>query len=241
MVNNKFMGDRDSKRVIAVDGFSSTGKSTLAKDIARHYKIRYIDSGAMYRAVTYYAMKNDIIDTITDHINEDRLKEALKNIELDFVRDKDTQIQFITLNGKNVEEQIRQMDVSNYVSYISKYPFVREKMVERQREFEKRGSLVMDGRDIGTVVFPNADVKFFVVADAGIRAQRRYKELKEKGFENTLEEVRKNIEERDEMDQNRKISPLRKAEDAIEFDNSHLTREEQLREAIKIIEKAVRS
>ncbi len=239
MVNHTFMGEAEDKKVIAVDGFSSTGKSTLAKDIARYYNVRYIDSGAMYRAVTYFALKNKIIDTNAGDIDEANLTEALKNIELDFVRDEVSQIQFITLNGEIIEEAIRRMDVSNYVSYISKYPFVREKMVERQRKFGKEGSLVMDGRDIGTVVFPYADVKFFVVADPDIRAQRRFKELKEKGYENSLEEVRKNIEERDEMDQNRNISPLRKAEDAIEFDNSHLNREEQLREAVKIIERTV--
>lgn len=230
------MQSTSKKTIIAIDGFSSTGKSTLAKDIAKHYKIRYIDSGAMYRAVTLYALRNNIIDTQRNSLNEEKLKRSLEHIHVDFVRDHKTGQQEICLNNENVEDQIRKMDVSSYVSHISSLGFVREKMVEKQREFKHYGSLVMDGRDIGTVVFPDANIKLFVIADKKVRAQRRYEELKSKGYDITFEEVMKNIEERDRMDQNREVSPLRKAEDAIEFDNTNLSRSEQLSKAIRIIE-----
>lgn len=230
------MQSTSKKTIIAIDGFSSTGKSTLAKDIAKHYKIRYIDSGAMYRAVTLYALRNNIIDTQRNSLNEEKLKRSLEHIHVDFVRDHKTGRQEICLNNENVEDQIRKMDVSSYVSHISSLGFVRGKMVEKQREFKQYGSLVMDGRDIGTVVFPDANVKLFVIADKKVRAQRRYEELKSKGYDITFEEVMKNIEERDRMDQNREVSPLRKAEDAIEFDNTNLSRSEQLSKAIRIIE-----
>ncbi|MFP4604145.1 MAG: (d)CMP kinase [Bacteroidales bacterium] len=230
------MQSTSKKTIIAIDGFSSTGKSTLAKDIAKHYKIRYIDSGAMYRAVTLYALRNNIIDTQRNSLNEEKLKRSLEHIHVDFVRDHKTGRQVICLNNENVEDQIRKMDVSSYVSHISSLGFVREKMVEKQREFKHYGSLVMDGRDIGTVVFPDANIKLFVIADKKVRAQRRYEELKSKGYDITFEEVMKNIEERDRIDQNREVSPLRKAEDAIEFDNTNLSRSEQLSKAIRIIE-----
>lgn len=230
------MQNKDNKIIIAIDGFSSTGKSTLAKDIAKYFNIRYIDSGAMYRAVTLYALRNNIIDTGKNKLNEENLKKSMEYIHVDFIRDSKTGLQNINLNNENVEDCIRKMDVSNYVSHISSLGFVREKMVEKQREFKQYGSLVMDGRDIGTVVFPDANVKLFVIADIKIRAQRRYKELKSKGYDITFEEVMKNIEERDRIDQNREISPLRKARDAIEFDNTNLSREEQLLKAVRIIE-----
>ncbi|MFP4018880.1 MAG: (d)CMP kinase [Bacteroidales bacterium] len=230
------MQSTSKKTIIAIDGFSSTGKSTLAKDIAKHYKIRYIDSGAMYRAVTLYALRNNIIDTQRNSLNEEKLKRSLEHIHVDFVHEHKTGRQEICLNNENVEDQIRKMDVSSYVSHISSLGFVREKMVEKQREFKHYGSLVMDGRDIGTVVFPDANIKLFVIADKKVRAQRRYEELKSKGYDITFEEVMKNIEERDRMDQNREVSPLRKAEDAIEFDNTNLSRSEQLSKAIRIIE-----
>ncbi|MFW5963044.1 MAG: (d)CMP kinase [Bacteroidota bacterium] len=230
------MQSTSKKTIIAIDGFSSTGKSTLAKDIAKHYKIKYIDSGAMYRAVTLYALRNNIIDTQRNSLNEEKLKRSLEHIHVDFVRDHKTGQQVICLNNENVEDQIRKMDVSSYVSHISSLGFVREKMVEKQREFKQYGSLVMDGRDIGTVVFPDANIKLFVIADKKVRAQRRYEELKSKGYDITFEEVMKNIEERDRIDQNREVSPLRKAKDAIEFDNTNLSRSEQLSKAIRIIE-----
>ncbi|MFO8234247.1 MAG: (d)CMP kinase [Bacteroidales bacterium] len=230
------MEKADKKITIAVDGFSSTGKSTIAKDIAKHYNIRYIDSGAMYRAVTLFALRNELIDTTIRHIDKKRLRESLENVDIDFLRDIKNNTQTITLNKENVEEQIRKMDVNNYVSHISSIGFVREKMVQKQREFQKQGSVVMDGRDIGTVVFPDADVKFFVVADKTVRARRRYEELKSKGQIISFAEVMKNIEERDRIDQNRDVSPLKKASDAIEFDNTNLSRDEQLTKAIEIIE-----
>jgi len=222
--------------IIAVDGFSSTGKSTIAKDIAQHYGIRYIDSGAMYRAVTLYALNNNLIDPQNSEIKEKELEKALDKTSINFERNTENNIQNIYLNGKLVDKDIRQMAVNNQVSHISKLKFVREKMVEKQREFALKGGVVMDGRDIGTVVFPNADVKLFITASASIRAERRFKELKEKGIEANYKEILENIKERDTIDQTRKISPLRKAEGAYEIDNSRLTRKQQLEKALEIIE-----
>ena len=224
------------KLIIAVDGFSSTGKSTLAQDIARHFQIRYIDSGAMYRAVTLYALKNQLIDPQSG-INKEALQQVLEKIVIDFRRSADTNQQDIYLNGEIVSKAIREMGVNNQVSHISKLGFVREKMVEKQREFAREGGVIMDGRDIGTVVFPNADVKFFITAKASIRADRRFKELQEKGIEANYEEILENIKERDSIDQNRSVSPLKKAPDAVEIDNSSLSRNEQLQRALEIIEK----
>ena len=222
--------------IVAVDGFSSTGKSTLAQDIARHYGIRYIDSGAMYRAVTLYALNNTLIDEQNSTIKEKELDTKLNKINIDFKRNEGNNIQSLYLNGEQVDNAIRQMNVNNQVSYISKLKFVREKLVEKQREFAYEGGVVMDGRDIGTVVFPNADVKLFITASASIRAERRHKELKEKGIEANYEEILENIKERDLIDQNREISPLKKAKDAYEIDNSKLTRKQQLEKALEIIE-----
>jgi len=230
------MGENSIKDlIIAVDGFSSTGKSTLAQDIAKYYGIRYIDSGAMYRAVTLYAIKNDLIDKKTSAIKEKALKLELDKLQIDFRRTSDNQ-QSIYLNNNKVDKEIRQMAVNNQVSHISKIPFIRKKMVEKQREFAREGGLVMDGRDIGTVVFPEADVKLFITTSAEIRAERRYKELKEKGIEADYKEVLNNLRERDAIDQSRDTSPLKKAPDAYEIDNSKLSREGQLQVAIKIIE-----
>jgi cytidylate kinase len=221
--------------IIAVDGFSSTGKSTLAQDIAKHYGIRYIDSGAMYRAVTLYAINKDLIDPKTSIVDEKKLKKEIDNIKIDFRRTSANQ-QSTYLNGKNVDKEIRQMAVNNQVSHISKIRFVRKKMVEKQREFAREGGVVMDGRDIGTVVFPGADIKLFITASAEIRADRRFKELKEKGIAADFNDVLTNLKERDAIDQNRETSPLKKAPDAYEIDNSNLSRKEQLKEAINIIE-----
>lgn len=221
--------------IIAVDGFSSTGKSTLAQDIAKHYGIRYIDSGAMYRAVTLYAINQRLIDPKTSIVDEKKLKKEIDKIKIDFRRTSDNQ-QCTYLNGRNVDKEIRQMAVNNQVSHISKIRFVREKMVEKQREFAREGGVVMDGRDIGTVVFPGADIKLFITASAEIRAERRFKELKEKGIEANFNDVLTNLKERDAIDQNRETSPLKKAPDAYEIDNSNLSRDEQLKEAINIIE-----
>jgi len=231
------MTPNNSKQlIIAIDGFSSTGKSTLAQDIARHYGIRYIDSGAMYRAVTLYALNNNLIDTHNSTIKEKELDKKLNNINIDFKRNTESNIQSIYLNGKQVDNDIRQMKVNNQVSYISKLNFVREKLVKKQRKFAHEGGVAMDGRDIGTVVFPNADVKFFITASASIRAERRHKELKEKGIEANYEEILENIKERDLIDQNRNISPLRMAKNAYKIDNSKLTRQQQLEKALEIIE-----
>lgn len=223
--------------IVAVDGFSSTGKSTLAQDIAKHYGIKYIDSGAMYRAVTLYALNNNLIDTKNAKIKETQLQESINNININFERNTKNNLQSIYLNGKQVDKEIRQMGVNNQVSYISKLKFIREKMVEKQREFAREGGVVMDGRDIGTVVFPNADIKLFITASASIRAERRYRELKEKNIDAIYEEILKNIKERDSIDQNREASPLKKAADAYEIDNSKLTRKQQLKKALEIIEK----
>jgi len=221
--------------IIAVDGYSSTGKSTLARDMARHFRIKYIDSGAMYRAVTLYSLRNGLYDPRKEIVDEDRLKEALPFIDIDFHVDDKSGEQSTMLNGEDVEQLIRTMEVNKAVSQISQVKFVREKMVEKQRAFAEEGGLVMDGRDIGTVVFPDADVKIFLTASSGVKAQRRFDELKQKGYEVNWDEVFQNVRERDYMDENRDESPLRKARDALLLDNSHLTREEQLAKALEIV------
>lgn len=222
--------------IVAVDGYSSTGKSTLARDIARHYAIKYIDSGAMYRAVTLFALRQKLYDPARDQLNAERLREALEQIDIDFLVDPRNHQQYVLLDGENVEQEIRQMEVSQSVSMISRYGFIRRKLVDKQRAFARRDSLVMDGRDIGTVVFPGADVKIFMTASAEVRTRRRYDELRGKGYHVSLEEVRRNVEERDHIDETREESPLRKAGDAIVIDNSHLSRHEQLQKAVQIIE-----
>ena len=224
------------KIIIAVDGYSSTGKSTLAKDIARHLRIKYIDSGAMYRAVTLFALRKGLFNPENHVLNEQALRKAMESLNLDFRIDRDTAEQYLVMNGENVEEEIRRMEVSQSVSFISKYGFVREKLVEKQRAFADNNSLVMDGRDIGTVVFPQADVKIFMTASTEMRARRRYDELLSKAVEVDFDAVRKNVEERDHIDENRKESPLRKAPDAFVIDNSHMSREEQFIKAMQIIQ-----
>ena len=221
--------------IVAVDGYSSTGKSTLAKDIARHYSIKYIDSGAMYRAVTLLALRQGYYEPATRQLDELGLRKALDSIHIDFLVDAAGGTQFLMMNGENVEDEIRRMEVSQSVSIISRYRFVREKLVEKQRAFAKTGSLVMDGRDIGTVVFPGADVKIFMTASPEVRARRRYDELSAKGVAVQFEEVKANVQERDYIDENRQESPLRQAGDAVVIDNSCLTREEQLQQALEII------
>jgi len=217
--------------VIAVDGHSSCGKSTMAKQIAKALGILYVDSGAMYRAVTWFFMQH--FDLSDETLLDDRFVELLPEISIDFKRENDKV--YTTLNGKNVEFEIRQMAVSEMVSRISAIPQIREKLVKTQRELAKDHSLIMDGRDIGTVVFPNAEIKFFVTADAEIRAKRRYLELKSKGENADFQNVLKNIIARDKMDSTRKASPLKKAEDAILIDNSNMTQEYQLEHALNLI------
>ena len=213
------------KITIAIDGFSSCGKSTMAKDLAREIGYIYIDSGAMYRAVTLYCIENDLFTE--ESINEEKLKEDIKNIQISFLLDPNTQRPQTYLNGENVEDRIRTMEVSSRVSPVAALGFVREALVKQQQEMGQGKGIVMDGRDIGTAVFPDAELKIFVTASAEIRAQRRYDELKAKGQEASFDEILNNVKERDHIDMTREVSPLRQAEDAILLDNSHLTIEEQ--------------
>ena len=213
------------KITIAIDGYSSCGKSTMAKDLAREVGYIYIDSGAMYRAVTLYCLENGLFTP--DGIDTEKLEAMMPNIRISFQLNPETQRPMTYLNGVNVEDRIRTMEVSTRVSPVAAIPFVREALVKQQQEMGQAKGIVMDGRDIGTVVFPDAELKIFVVASAEIRAQRRYDELKAKGQEASYEEILANVKERDYIDQNREVSPLRQAEDALLLDNSNLTIEEQ--------------
>lgn len=213
--------------VIAIDGFSSCGKSTVAKALAKKLGLRYIDSGAMYRAVTLYFLRN-AIPIHAGQLSLETLSQVLDRIHLDFHLSSDTGASEIWLNGENVEQEIRGMEVSSNVSFVSAVPEVRHRMVAQQQRMRGDGNLVMDGRDIGTTVFPDADLKIFMTADPEVRALRRHKELLSKGQQIPLEEVRSNLTIRDHEDQNRLESPLRKADDAIVLDNTHLDFEQQL-------------
>ncbi|SBV92682.1 (d)CMP kinase [uncultured Dysgonomonas sp.] len=215
------------KIVIAIDGFSSNGKSTMAKSLAKQIGYIYIDSGAMYRAVTLYCIQQNLFED--GKLNESRLRDEIKNIKIEFHLNKDTGAPDTYLNGEKVESAIRSMEVSSKVSIVSAIPFVRHAMVTLQQQMGEAKGIVMDGRDIGTVVFPNAEMKVFVTADATIRAQRRFDELRSKGnTETTFDEVLENLKSRDHMDQTRAESPLIKADDAILLDNSHMTIDEQM-------------
>jgi cytidylate kinase len=213
------------KITIAIDGFSSCGKSTMAKELANTIGYIYIDSGAMYRAVTLYCIQNGILNG--DNIDEERLKKDINSIKICFQRNETTCRPDTLLNGKVVEQEIRGMEVSSHVSQVAALPFVREALVRQQQEMGKQKGIVMDGRDIGTTVFPDAELKVFLTASAEIRAQRRYDELKAKGEDADYEAILANVKERDHIDMTREVSPLRKAADAVELDNSHLTKEEQ--------------
>ena len=213
------------KITIAIDGFSSCGKSTMAKDLAKEIGYIYIDSGAMYRAVTLYSIENGIFSG--DTIDTEKLKQRIDDIHISFRIDPETGRPNTYLNGVNVENKIRTMEVSSKVSPISALGFVREAMVAQQQEMGKAKGIVMDGRDIGTTVFPDAELKIFVTASPEIRAQRRYDELKAKGQEASFEEILENVKQRDHIDQTREVSPLKKADDALLLDNSHLTIAEQ--------------
>ncbi|MFO8000790.1 MAG: (d)CMP kinase [Marinilabilia sp.] len=212
--------------IIAIDGHSSCGKSTVARDLARDLGIAYIDTGAMYRAVTLFALQNHLIRK--GEIDEEGLKQALDHVDIRFHPNPETGSNDTYLDGRNVEKEIRRLDVSNHVSQISSLGFVRKKLVDLQRQMGEKGGVVLDGRDIGTVVFPHADLKIFMTAAPEIRAQRRYDEMKQKGEDPSFDEVLENIKERDRIDSTRNESPLRQAPDAVVLDNSHLTREEQL-------------
>lgn len=223
--------------IIAIDGYSSCGKSTLAKQLATKLNYAYIDSGAMYRAVTLYCIENQIIEN--GDIDEEKLKRELLNIKISFKYNKKLQKSETFLNARNVETKIREMEVSNNVSLISKLAYVREQLVDLQQEMGGQKGIIMDGRDIGTVVFPNAEIKLFMTADSKVRAERRYKEFQEKNSNITLEEVVKNINERDYLDENRDVSPLKKADDAIVLDNTNINQEQQFENAMSLIIKKI--
>lgn len=213
------------KIVIAIDGHSSCGKSTMAKTLAKKLGYIYIDSGAMYRAVTLNALRKGWINKGKPDI--EKIISGLKNIKITFIWDNSSEKNTTFLNGENIEEEIRKLEVSQNVSPISTIAEVRREMVKQQRENGLKKGIVMDGRDIGTVVFPDAELKIFMTASPEIRAQRRFLELTEKGLNVSFDEILRNVIERDEIDSNREISPLKKAEDALVLDNSNLTREEQ--------------
>ncbi len=215
------------KIIITIDGYSSCGKSTLARQLANELNYIFIDSGAMYRAITLYFLRNHI-----DWENRQKVVKALAEINLEFQYNADTGKSDIFLNDENVEILIRDMLVSENVSAVAATKEVREFAVAQQQQMGKKKGIVMDGRDIGTAVFPRAELKIFVVADPAVRVERRFKELYEKNPQITIEEVKNNLEMRDYIDSNREVSPLRKADDAITLDNTNLTREEQLQKAL---------
>ncbi len=215
-----------SKIIIAIDGHSSCGKSTLAKDLSYKLGLTYIDTGAMYRAVTLFAIRQNLVKGEVIRTNE--LQQQISNLEIEFRKNDKSLKRETFLNGENVENEIRSLEISNHVSAVSALAFVRKRMVELQQEMGKKGGIVMDGRDIGTVVFPNAHLKLFMTASPEIRAQRRYDEMAQNGEKVTFEEVLLNVKTRDYMDSNRAQSPLKKADDALVLDNSHITQEQQL-------------
>ncbi|MFB0938253.1 MAG: cytidylate kinase [Candidatus Azotimanducaceae bacterium] len=221
------------KIIIAIDGFSSTGKSTLAKELAKKLKYVYVDTGAMYRAVTLYAMQHDYINENSFQV--ERLVDDLPKINLHFIFKKWKGFAEMYLNDVNVETEIRTLEVSQYVSQVSEVSEVRSKLVEQQKLMGIKKGIVMDGRDIGTVVFPDAEIKFFMTASADKRAMRRYKELMDRGDDVTYDRVLKNVESRDYIDSTRIDSPLVKAEDAIEIDNSDMGLEEQFERIYNLI------
>ncbi|MCI9055262.1 MAG: (d)CMP kinase [Muribaculaceae bacterium] len=227
------------KITVAIDGFSSSGKSTMARRLASAVGYRYIDSGAMYRAVALFGLDNGFVSSDGD-VNADALVDALPRISIDFVPQPDGS-QHTTLNGVDVESQIRQLRVSNVVSPVAAIPAVRHRLVAMQQAFGVEKGIVMDGRDIGTTVFPDAELKIYVDASAETRAQRRFKELVEKGSAVTYEEVLANVVHRDHIDQTREESPLRKASDAISLENSSMTLDEQDRWLIDQFERVVQS
>ncbi|NBU80885.1 MAG: (d)CMP kinase [Flavobacteriaceae bacterium] len=228
-----------SKKItIAIDGFSSTGKSTLAKQLAKHLGYIYVDTGAMYRAVTFFAMQNGYITA--DFFDKQTLINSLPSIKLHFEFNPQLGFAEMYMNDVNIEKEIRTIQVSNFVSLVAEVSEVRAKLVEQQQEMGKGKGIVMDGRDIGTVVFPKAELKVFMTASPETRAQRRFDELHNKGQEVSFEEVLKNVEARDYIDTHRDDSPLRKADDAIEIDNSYLTREEQFNVVLDMVYKVTK-
>ncbi len=225
------MNDNDNKIIIAIDGYSSSGKSSMARALARVIGYRYIDSGAMYRAVTLYAMRNGMI--LPDgSVDTNKLIAALPDIKIDFAVSNEQQNTL--LNGENVEKEIRQLPVSNNVSRVAAIPEVRHRLVALQQQFGRERGIVMDGRDIGTTVFPNAELKIFVNAPAETRAERRLKELLDKGEKVSYDEILDNVKQRDHIDETRAESPLRRADDAIDFDNSSMTIDEQNKRLLQL-------
>ncbi|WP_396212286.1 (d)CMP kinase [Flavobacterium sp.] len=225
------------KITIAIDGFSSTGKSTLAKQLAKHLGYIYVDTGAMYRAVTLFTMQKGYISN--EFFNKETLINSLPLIKLYFQFNADLGFAEMYLNDVNVEKEIRTIEVSNFVSKVAEVSEVRAKLVEQQKEMGRNKAIVMDGRDIGTVVFPDAELKIFMTASAETRAQRRFDELQAKGDSVTYEEVLKNVQDRDYIDTHRDDSPLVIADDAIEIDNSYLSREEQFQAVLELIEEVI--
>lgn len=220
---------------IAIDGHSSCGKSTIAKKLAEQFAYTYIDTGAMYRGVTLYTLRKGLWDN--GEPMEEEIEKILPEIELRFLREGNEQR--LLLNGENVESEIRGMEVSNHVSPIATLPAVRAYLVEQQRAMAVDRGVVMDGRDVGTVILPDAELKIFVTADAEVRAERRHKEMRDKGIEVSYEEVLNNVTERDRIDSTREVSPLRQADDAVLLDNSHLTIEEQQAWVVKEVERVL--
>lgn len=224
------------KIIIAIDGWSSCGKSTLAKQMAKELGYLYVDSGAMYRAITLYFLRNHI-----DWTDKKEVKEALKEISLEFIYNKNSEQSEMHLNGENVEYVIRDLVVAEKVSDVAAIKEVRQFAVQQQQLMGKKKGVIMDGRDIGTVVFPKAELKIFLTADNAVRVERRFKELFEKNPNVTIEEVKANLEMRDYIDSNREESPLRKADNAILLDNTNLTAEETLHKAMKLIKNIINS
>lgn len=225
------------KITIAIDGYSSTGKSTLAKQLAKALGYLYIDTGAMYRAITLFAMRNGFIGDGKENLEP--LVQLLPKIRLNFVPNSELGFSEMYLNGENVEKEIRTLEVSNHVSRIAEIEQVRHKLVDMQKAMGKEKGIVMDGRDIGTVVFPDAELKIFMTASAKARATRRYKELLDRGENVAYKDVLENVQRRDYIDSNREFSPLRKAEDAIEFDNSDMGLVEQFERLQSIAERYI--
>ena len=227
----------NKKITIAIDGFSSTGKSTLAKQLANHVGYAYVDTGAMYRAVTLYAMENGFI--AEDFFNKEGLLNSLGDITLQFLYNPDLGFAEMFLNEENVEGKIRKIEVSNLVSRVAEVSAVRSMLVKQQQHMGENKGVVMDGRDIGTVVFPNAELKLFMTASPEVRARRRFDELTVKGDNVSYAEVLKNVQDRDHIDTHRKDSPLVKADDAIEIDNSYLTIKEQFDKVLALVQNAL--
>lgn len=229
-----------SKIIIAIDGHSSCGKSTMAKALAQQVGYVYVDSGAMYRTVTLFALREQLFNA-DGSVQAEALQARMPEVKVHFKLDSATNLPVTYLNEERVEDEIRTLEVSQHVSPIAALPFVREAMTAAQQAMGEEKGIVMDGRDIGTAVFPHAELKIFVTASAEVRAQRRFDELQAKGLPASYEDILKNVQERDYIDSHREVSPLRQAEDALVLDNSHLTREEQNQWLLQQFDTAVRN